>query len=909
MKRDPAGELAVATSTGPGSAPEGVQTYRLDINGAQVEAADGADLLVILRDQLHLKSVKDGCNQGACGTCMVLVDGKSVRACTQRVSRLVGKKIVTVEGFTERERKVFGYAFGKKGSVQCGFCVPGMVISAKGLIDTTPEPSRDEVRHALRTNICRCTGYQQIVDGVLLAAKMLHDDADVPVLSDNTHIGEEVLRVDAVEKALGSGQYVDDIEIDGMVHGRNVFTKHARALIKSIDTTAAAAMPGVIAVYTAQEIPGSRYIGHLYKDWPGMIAVGEETKCIGDTLALVVAETGEQAEAAVEAVAVEYDVRQPLNSPEEALAEDAPLVHGEGYHKFGTWTVPTNNVCAHEEIVRGDVAAGFERSTYIAEATFDLPPQEHAFMETEAAIGIPDGDGVMAITAGQGIYDEHHELSEYLGLPPEKVRVRSALVGGGFGGKEDMSVQHQAALAAYLCQRPVKVKFGRTESLNYHPKRHAMKIHMRLGCDDAGIFQAMEAKIVSDTGAYASLGGPVLQRACTHAGGPYNYQSIHVIGDAVYTNNPPAGAFRGFGVTQSAMAIECLVNDLAHQVGLSGWEIRHRNAIHPGQSLPNGQIAGTDTAFVETLEAVKEEFERLEADPDCYVGIASAMKNAGIGVGLKDPGRCNLEIIDGVVHARSSAAAIGQGLTTVILQMVGEATGLGRHQIVVDAPDTSYSPNAGTTTASRQTVFTGQAARMAGEKLRADLDAGKTLAELEGNVYEGEFDFETDPISSDKPNPVSHISYGFGTQLFVLDAQGEVKEVIAAHDAGRVINPIACEGQVIGGVAMGMGYGVTEDFGYVDGVPQMKLAQIGLVKANQMPHVRSIFVNRADPTYAFGAKGIGEITCCMGAPALQNAYFKKDGVFRTKLPLEDTFYRKAKAAPAHKPERKARAAD
>lgn len=893
MKNDTVSGRDAAKSS---DAAEGPTLYTLDINGEAYQFAEDLDLLMILRDKLHLKSVKDGCNQGACGTCMILVDGKSVRACTQRVKRLAGKKIITVEGLTDREKKVFGHAFGKEGSVQCGFCVPGMVISAKGLIDNNPEPSRDEVRHALRTNICRCTGYQQIVDGVLKAAEMFREGTEPGDLALMTGVGEDVVRVDAVEKALGSGEYVDDIEIDGMVYGRNVFTAHARATIVSLDIEEARAMPGVIGIYTAADIPGDRYIGHLYKDWPGMIAVGETTKAIGDTLAMVVAETQAQAEAAAAAVQVEYDVHEPLTSPEMALAEGAPLIHGEGFKRFGTFVTPDSNVCAHEEVHRGDVEAGFARSAFIAEATFDLPPQEHAFMETEAAIGVPDGDGIMVITAGQGIYDEYHEVSEYLGLPLEKVRIRSALVGGGFGGKEDMSVQHQAALCAFLSQRPVKVKFGRTESLNYHPKRHAMKITMKLGCDENGIFQAMKARIVSDTGAYASLGGPVLQRACTHAGGPYNYQNVEVVGDAVYTNNPPAGAFRGFGVTQSAMAIECLVNDLATQTGLSGWEIRHRNAIRPGLSLPNGQIAGADTAYLETLEAVKEDFERLEADPEVFVGIASAMKNAGIGVGLKDPGRCNLAIIDGMVHVRSSAAGIGQGLTTVLLQMVGESTGLLRDKLIIDAPDTSYSPDAGTTTASRQTVFTGQAARDAGLKLRADLDAGMTLADLEGRVYEGEFDFVTDPITSTKEHPVSHISYGFATQLFVIDGAGEMIDVIAAHDAGRVINPTSCEGQVIGGVAMGIGYGVTEDLRYEAGVPQVKLAQIGLLKANQMPPVRSVFVSHPDPTYAYGAKGIGEITCCMGAPAMQNAYFKKDGQFRTKLPLEDTFYRKAKPA-------------
>lgn len=869
--------------------------FTIKVNGKEYQCEQDMKLMDFLRDELGITSVKNGCKEGACGTCTVLIDGKATRACIQKLSRLEGKEIQTIEGFTEREKEVYSYAFAAAGAVQCGFCIPGMVIAGKALINQHPDPTRQDVKNAIRTNICRCTGYAKIEEAILLAAKMLRENLEVPELKQTGKVGERVCRVDAVPKALGQAKYADDYKFEGMLYGKNVFSKYARAKVLSIDTSKALEMPGVVAVFAAKDIPGNRYIGHLAKDWPGMIDVGEETKCIGDTLALVVAETRDQAEAAVKAVEVEYEVLEPVTSPEEAAKPGAPQIHGEGFMHFGKFRVPENNLFAHEKLKRGDAETALENSKYVVEGTFYVPPTEHAFMEPETAVALPDGDGVMVITGGQGIYDEYNEISEYLGIPHEKVRIKSAVVGGGFGGKEDMSVQHQAALCAYLLKRPVKVYFSRQESINYHPKRHAMKIYAKIGCDENGILQGMKARLISDTGAYASLGGPVLQRACTHAAGPYNYQNVDIEGKAYYTNNPPAGAFRGFGVTQSAFAIECLINQLAEKVGLSGWEFRYRNAIRPGQVLPNGQIADEGTAFAETLEAVKEKFEKYENDPNYYVGIASAMKNAGVGVGIPDTGRCNLVIIDGKVHARSSAGAIGQGVQTVILQMICETTGLSPDKIVIEHPDTKYTPNAGTTTASRQTVFTGEAARQAAAELKADLDSGKTLEDLEGKVYVGEFDFPTDPIGSDKPNPVSHIAYGYAVQLVVIDKEGKLVKVVSAHDVGRVINPLSIEGQIEGGVAMGLGYALTEDFPLKDGVPQVKLGTLGLFKAPQMPPVEIHLIEKNDPNgVAYGAKGIGEIVAIPGAPAVQNAYYKKDGEFRYKLPLENTYYRKPK---------------
>ncbi|MGB4660165.1 MAG: selenium-dependent xanthine dehydrogenase, partial [Mobilitalea sp.] len=638
--------------------------FTVNINDKEYQSEIDMPLMDFLRDVLRITSVKNGCKEGACGTCSVIADGKTIRACILKLSKIEGKKIQTIEGFTERERAVFGYAFAAAGAVQCGFCIPGMVICGKCLIDNNPNPTREDVKASIKTNLCRCTGYAKIEDGIMLAAQMLRENTKVPEEKSQIKVGERVCRVDAIPKTLGTALYADDYYFEGMCYGKNVFSKFARSKILAVNTTEALKMPGVVAVYTAEDIPGKRYIGHLAKDWPGMIAVGEETKCIGDTLAMVVAETREQAEAAAKAVIVECEELVPVHNPKEAMAEGAPQIHGEGFVQFGKFRTPEHNVFDHQEVKRGDVEAAFVKSKYFAEATFSLPPTEHAFMETETAIGLPDGDKVKVITGSQGIYDEYHEISDYLGIPMEKLRIKSAVVGGGFGGKEDMSVQHQAALCSYLSKRMVKVSFTRQESINYHPKRHAMEVYCKIGCDENGIIQGMRARLTSDTGAYASLGGPVLQRACTHIGGPYNYQNVDVEGNAYYTNNPPAGAFRGFGVTQSCAVVEPLINQLAEKVGISGWEMRYRNAIRPGQSLPNGQIADEGTAMAETLEAVKAEFEKYEEDPNYYVGIASAMKNAGVGVGVPDTGRCNLKIIGGKVHARSSAAAIGQGVQT-----------------------------------------------------------------------------------------------------------------------------------------------------------------------------------------------------------------------------------------------------
>ena len=625
--------------------------YTLLVNGTNVTVEEDRKLIDVLRNDLGLKSVKDGCSEGACGTCTVLIDGKATKACVQKVSKMEGKSIVTVEGLSEREKEVFVYAFGEAGAVQCGFCIPGMVMCAKGLIDQNPDPTRDEAAFAIRGNICRCTGYKKIIDAILLAAKLFREDAKdlkAPVVD---HIGQRAHRVDVPEKVLGYGEYVDDMEVEGMIYGSAIRTPYPRARVLSIDKSEALALPGVRAVLTADDVPGGNKVGHLKKDWDTMIPVGEITRYVGDAVCLVAADTPEILEEAKKLVKIEYEELPGVFSPQEALKPDAPLVH------------ETGNVLAHEHLVRGDAKKAIENSKYVVTKEYYTPFTEHAFLEPECSIAIVDREKEEALiySSDQGTYDTQHECSGMLGWERSKVHVINKLVGGGFGGKEDMSVQHHAALLAYHTGKPVKVKLTRKESIMIHPKRHPAWMEFTTACDENGYLTGMTAKVITDTGAYASLGGPVLQRLCTHAAGPYNYQNIDIDGTAVYTNNPPAGAFRGFGVTQSCFATECNLNLLAEMVGITPWEIRYRNAIRPGQELPNGQIASQGTALAETLEAVKEIY-----DSHPYVGIGCAMKNAGVGVGLPDWGRCRMTIEGGKVHVRSGASCIGQGLGTVL---------------------------------------------------------------------------------------------------------------------------------------------------------------------------------------------------------------------------------------------------
>ena len=920
------------------------EEYRLLINGEEHVTSENKSILRYLRDDLHLTSVKDGCSEGACGTCTVIVDDRAVKSCVLTTKLAVGHAITTIEGLSEDEREAFVYAFGTAGAVQCGFCIPGMVLAGAALIRRCPDPTSTQIAEAIRGNVCRCTGYKRIIVGIKKAAAVLRgEEAIDPAIEagESYGVGEQIFRTDVRAKVLGTGQYPDDLderEFPGLTVASAVRSKYPRARVLSIDAEKARALPGVVGVLTAADVPVNQ-VGHLIYDWDVMIAEGDITRCVGDAIALVVAKDRKTLERAKKLVKVEYEELTPVRNIDEAAAPDAPIIH-ESFNAFGNHVVLKNNICQQRHVTRGDAKAALAASAYTVTDTFVTPFTEHAFLEPECAVAAPYKNGVKVWSTDQGAYDTRKECAHMLGwdAEPERVVVQTMFVGGGFGGKEDVSVQHLAALAAYKLNVPVKCFLTREESLAFHPKRHYMRGTFTLGCDESGHFTGMDCEINFDTGAYASLCGPVLERACTHSVGPYKYQNTDIRGYGYYTNNPPAGAFRGFGVCQSEFALESLIDVLAEKVGIDPWQIRYINAIEPGAVLPNGQVADCSTALKETLEAVKDAYY---AHPG-RAGIACAMKNAGVGVGLPDKGRCNIRVENGVAVIYAATSDIGQGCNTVFTQDVAEACGLPRRCIANGECSTENAPDSGTTSGSRQTVVTGEAVRGAAFLLRDAMLAhergeevpegqiraggdGKTfrfedgreytvpaeeltpgharvasdpvaaLAALEGREFYYEYFEPTDKLGADVPNAKSHICYGFATHVCILDDEGRPAEFYAAHDSGRVINPIAIQGQIEGGVLMGMGYALTEDFPLKDCVPQAKYGELGLFRADAIPEIHAIYVERDEQLpVAYGGKGIGEIATIPTAPAVQNAYRAFDGKLRPDLPMVDTPYSRAR---------------
>lgn len=856
--------------------------YTFVVNGKAVTTDKKQSLLRFLRDELHLTSVKDGCSQGACGACTVIIDGAACKACVPTTDRLVGKNILTVEGLSEWESKVFTFAYGEAGAVQCGFCIPGMVMCTKALLDVNPDPTEDEIRYALRNNYCRCTGYVKIIAAVKLSARILREGVIPEKCSDDWKIGSRVHRLDVEEKVLGYGKYPDDFYMEDMCYGSALRSKYPRARVLSIDTVKAKALPGVITVLTAEDIPGENKIGHLKHDQYTMIPVGGLTHYLGDAVALVAAEDMETVEKAKKLIKVEYEILPAVHNMEEAAAEGAPKVFDE----------EESNVQAYKHVSRGNAAEAIRNAKHVISHHFETPWTEHAFLEPECAVAYIDKDeDVMVISTDQDAYCTYRECSLMLGT--DKVKAENALVGGGFGGKEDMTVQHHAALLAYHIRRPVKVRLTRAESLLIHPKRHHFVMDFTMGCDENGKIMGVKAKVASDTGAFASLGGPVLERACTHAAGPYAYENFEIEGTAYYTNNPPAGAFRGFGVTQTCFATETLLNMMADEIGITPWEIRYRNAIRPGGVLPNGQIVDESTGLVETLEAVKEEYDSARAAGK-PVGLACAMKNAGVGVGIPDTGRVKLIIKeDGKLHIFAGASCIGQGLGTVLVQMIVSNTDLKREDIVYERSNTWIAPDSGTTSGSRQTLITGEACRRACEKMM-EAKGSRPLTDLAGQEFYGEYLAKTDPLGADVPNPVSHVAYGYATQMCILDSKTKkIEKIVAAHDVGKAVNPLSCEGQIEGGVVMSMGYALREKYPIDENCkPVEKYGALGLFRAHEIPEIEAIVIDKPGLKVACGAIGIGEITSIPTAPAITDAYYRLDGERRYSLPISGTPYKR-----------------
>ena len=847
---------------------------RLTVNGQSVELETGSSdsLLELLRERVGLRSMKDGCApEGSCGACTVIVDGRAVVSCAQPASRFDGREVLTLEGLPAERRTQWSDAFVAAGASQCGYCSPGLVMKAEALLRRVPSPSDGEIRQALAGNLCRCTGYVKIIEAIRAVAL---GERAAPTESERAvpDIGSPAPRYGGRAQVLGEQLFVGDMTAPGMLHGAVRFSDHPRARVVGIDTAAATAVPGVVRVATWRDVPGERLQGLLDADWPVLVAEGEETRYVGDMIGFVAAETREAARRAASLIEVEYEVLDPVCDPEAALAPGAPLLH------------PGGNLLSTSVVRFGDATAAFAESAHVATGTFTTQRIEHAFLEPEAALAQPEAGGLHVFSQGQGAWEDRRQVASLLGLAETAVRVTQVPTGGAFGGKEDLGPQGPAALLAFLTGRPVLVRFTRADSLRFHPKRHPMTLDFTVGCNDEGRLTGVKARIVGDTGAYASVGAKVLERAAGHACGPYRVPNVDVESRTVYTNNPPCGAMRGFGVPQVTFALEGLIDELAERVGIDGWEIRWRNALDEGDRFGSGQVLGPGVGIKRTLLAVRDAYRGAR-----YAGIGCGVKNTGIGNGVIEKGRALLcPEPDGTVTLRHSWTEMGQGIHTALRQIAAHELGIDPAQIHV-VVDTERELDTGETTASRATLLGGQAVVRAARALRREVERCG-WDEVVGREFKGEFTVDwTTQLGSDEPDPRTHIAYGWATQVVILDDDGHLARVVAAHDVGRAINRQVLEGQVEGGVHMGLGYALSEEFAVEGGRPRNEtLKSLNLIPPSGMPPVEVILVEEEQPEGPYGAKGAGEAVLVPTAAAVAGALYSFDGIRRRALPMRDS---------------------
>lgn len=926
-----------------------MSNINLSVNGKKYTLPPVASEMLsdLLRNRLRLTGTKIGCNEAECGACTVLVDGEPILSCNYPAERADGKTIVTIEGLAQRvheEMKLHPLqeAFVEHGAVQCGFCIPGQIITAYALLERNPDPDSADIRFALKDTLCRCAGYPTIENSILAAAQALRTGEPVqkPNIPDSIHthksVGHTHLRPDGIEKVTGAAIYTDDLEFDGMLYAKVRRAMIPHGFLTKLDTSKAKELKGVVAVLTADDIPGERNHGLVIYDWPVMVGLGERVRYVGDALAIVAAETQEIAEQASALIEAEFDLQPVITNPVQARQEGVPQIHEKG------------NLLKHIKVRKGDMEKGFAEADVILEHTFHTPITDHAFIEPECSIGVPLPDGRMEIYVGSQIpYQDRTQVARAMGWPEERVRIVGQLMGGGFGGKEDVMGQIHVAMLANATQRPVKLLFDRHESLLVHPKRHATQIRVKIGAKKDGRIVACESELYGDTGAYASLGEKVMTRATTHSAGPYDIEHVRADCYAMYTNNPPAGAFRGFGVTQSAFAVESMMDMLAEKLNIEPVELRRMNALHVGSITNTGQELRESVGLTECIDKVssamcqvsglpQEELFKPHVTPDTphlvrSWGFAAAYKNTGLGGGAPDKSGAEVELYDdGKFEVRSSSAEMGQGLVTVMRLTVAEEMAVSPEQVRVLVMDTDLTPNGGPTTASRQTYVTGNASRYAAKTLRDAITA--TMAE-KYDVRPEQIRFENGIVHANghsmtyaevakemkamgqhpralyeyeapKTQPLGtggdmHFAFSFGVQAAEVEVHkltGEVRvlKVISANDVGMAVNPLGLQGQVEGGVMMGLGNCLTEEFimnnGYVvtDHLARYRVPGIMLT-----PEITSIIVEHPTAEGPYGAKGVGEICSIPTTPAITNAIYNAVGVRIDKLPVDQELIAKA----------------
>ena len=929
------------------------------VNGRniQLEPVPGETLADLLRKRLRLTGTKIGCNEAECGACTVLVDGEAVLACIYPAERAHGRQILTIEGLAETQEggirlHALQEAFVKYGAVQCGFCIPGQIMVAYALLQCNPNPTQDEIRAALKDTLCRCGAYPSIENAIREAAHALRTGEPMPPASVQESaaefkvVGRTQVRPDAADKVTGRARFTDDLAFEAMLYARVKRAGVPHAFLRRLNVEKARALPGVAAVLTADDLPGAKNHGLVVADWPILVGLGERVRYVGDALALVAAESQEIADEAVGLIEAEFEMLPVVSDPVQARRADAPRLHEKG------------NLLKHIKVRKGDIAQGFAEADVILEHTFNTPLMDHAFLEPECSIAVPVKTDVtvtsevtvtsdrMEIYVGSQIpYADREQVARALEWPEERVRVVGQWMGGGFGGKEDIAGQIHAALLANVSGRPVKLLFDRRESLLVHPKRHATQIRVKVGAKNDGRLTAIETELYGDTGAYASLGEHVMTRATTHSAGPY--EAAHVRADcyAMYTNNPPAGAFRGFGVPQSAFAVEGMMDMLAAELGLDPLALRRLNALRPGSITNTGQELRESVGLIECIDKVEAELRRLAGQEDFFAarivpdaphlrrawGFAVAYKNTGLGVGAADKAAAEVQLYpDGMLEVRTSSAELGQGLVTVLQMIVAEEFSLSPAKVRVLVMDTDLTPDGGPTTASRQTYVTGNAARLAAQSLREAIVS--TLAEKydqapdritfdDGLVHVGGRTISLGEAavemhqSGQQPRALyeywapltmplgeggdMHFAFSFAAQAIEVEVNtitGEVRvlRVISANDVGRAINPLGLQAQVEGGVMMGLGNALTEHFIVKDGyVITDRLARYRIPSIVYTPEIISIVVEQPTKDGPYGAKGIGEIVSIPTVPAIANAIYNAVGVRVDRLPVDQEQIAKA----------------
>lgn len=857
------------------------ERIHVTVNGVEreLDASGGISLLDALREQCGTISLKDGCQpQGQCGCCLALIDGRAVTTCAVSAAKADGKQITTLEGIEDRDRKLLADSFVAAAGLQCGFCIPGIALRAQHLIAKNAAPDRQEIAKAIDVHLCRCTGYTKIIDAIELYAKAKRGEGD-PQPLENGGVGTNLARVQGRELALGDRPYVCDLQRPGLLAGAVRLSDHPRAKVVSIDAARALALPGVHAVVTAADVPGERWYGLILKDWPGFVAIGEEARCVGDVIAAVAADDDRIARRAAELIDIGYEVLEPVTNPVDALAAGAPQVN------------PTHgNQLSKTVIRRGDLDAARAGSAHIVGGHWSTQRIEHLYLEPESALAEPTAEGKLRLfTQGQGIFDDRRQVAAFLGIAEDDLEVELVPNGGAFGGKEDMSVQAQAALLAHRLGRPVRVTLTREQSIRLHPKRHPIEMDYEVGCDAHGKLTFVHARLIGDTGAYASVGAKVLERAAGHSCGAYDVPVVDVEAIAATTNNPPCGAMRGFGANQSHFAMEACMDLLAAKVGVNAWEMRWHNALEVGGRFSSGQVLEKSIGLKQTMLALKDEYEAHLAAGRA-VGIACGIKNTGIGNGAVEWGKARLVVEDdNTISLYNGYTEMGQGLLTVLTQCAVEVTGLPA-KLFRPKVDSTFALGCGQTTGSRATLFGGRAVADAASKLRAALDGGATLEELCGQVFSADvrIDDTNSPDEHVDP-PKTHTSFGFATQMCVLDEHGRVARFVAAHDVGRAVNPALCAGQIEGSVHMGLGYALSENLACEGGWPETyKLREIGVLRARDMPEVEVILIEEREPEGPFGAKGVGEIGLVPTAAAVAGALEQFDGIRRYSLPMKDS---------------------